>query len=301
MKYSSEEENPSDSLNFDSNFPWEDSDASLVKYDSLRSYRPSQGQVGPLKEKQSTESSIDEAFKSGEFLGWEPARRRGNSEQEVLTKTLCFCCDEEKEAEEKAVFLSSDFSHRRKRTLKIQDVHQSQQVLKHKEYIHDSLTCLDQEPIGNVQFSLIPITRWRFKPVSFAEVILVFGSSSTTTTTEAPKIPPQLSELIYQNYDPVKLQIHDDQPSPFQRRNSDFAEETTLVGSETIAQLNRLLNNVQNKVETVDAVQLESSETDVKSSELSEPSRPSAILKQPSKPLVNTLPGYNILRLLTGG
>ena len=153
VKYSSEEENPSDSLNFDSNFPWEDSDASLVKYDSLRSYRPSQGQVGPLKEKQSTESSIDEAFKSGEFLGWEPARRRGNSEQEVLTKTLCFCCDEEKEAEEKAVFLSSDFSHRRKRTLKIQDVHQSQQVLKHKEYIHDSLTCLDQEPIGNVQFS----------------------------------------------------------------------------------------------------------------------------------------------------
>ena len=71
--------------------------------------------------------------------------------------------------------------------------------------------------------------------------------------------------------------------------------------AETIAQLNRLLNNVQNKVETVDAVQLESSETDVKSSELSEPSRPSAILKQPSKPLVNTLPGYNILRLLTGG
>ena len=129
----------------------------------------------------------------------------------------------------------------------------------------------------------------------------MFGSSSTTTTTEAPKIPPQLSELIYQNYDPVKLQIHDDQPSPFQRRNSDIAEET-LVGSETIAQLNRLLNNVQNKVETVDAVQLESSETDVKSSsELSEPSRPSAILKQPSKPLVNTLPGYNILRLLTGG
>ena len=127
----------------------------------------------------------------------------------------------------------------------------------------------------------------------------MFGSSSTTTT-EAPKIPPQLSELIYQNYDPVKLQIHDDQPSPFQRRNSDIAEET-LVGSETIAQLNRLLNNVQNKVETVDAVQLESSETDVKSSELSEPSRPSAILKQPSKPLVNTLPGYNILRLLTGG
>ena len=105
-----------------------------------------------------------------------------------------------------------------------------------------------------------------------------------------------------------KLQIHDEtQPSPFQRRNSD----TLAVDepNETIeAQLNRLLNSVQNKVETVDAVQLESSLREdgveaakVKSSELSEPSRPAAILRQPSKPLVNTLPGYNILRLLTGG
>ena len=231
------------------------------------------------------------------FLGWEPnsnmrRRRKGQEviEQIPVTKTLCFCCDEEEDqAEEKAVFLSSDFSHRRKRTLKIQDVHQSQQVLKHKEYIHDSLTCLDQDPI---------------------EVILVFGPSSTSTT-KAPavlNIPPQLSESFYQNYDLAKLQIHDEtQPSPFQRRNSG----TLAVDepNETIeAQLNRLLNSVQNKVETVDAVQLESSLREdgeeaakVKSSELSEPSRPAAILRQPSKPLVNTLPGYNILRLLTGG
>ena len=141
---------------------------------------------------------------------------------------------------------------------------------------------------------------------------MVFGPSSTSTSTEAPalNIPPQLSETFYQNYDPIKLQIHDEtsQPSPFQRRKG----SDTLVDepNETIeAQLNRLLNSVQNKVETVDAVQLESSLREdgeeaakVKSSELSEPSRPAAILRQqPSKPLVNTLPGYNILRLLTGG
>lgn len=155
-----------------------------------------------------------------------------------------------------------------------------------------------------------PFLSNNFQPffLSFTEVILVFGPSSTSTSTEAPalNIPPQLSETFYQNYDPIKLQIHDEtQPSPFQRRNSD-----TLVDETVEAQLNRLLNSVQNKVETVDAVQLESSleeaeekkKTDVKSSELSEPSRPAAILRQqPSKPLVNTLPGYNILRLLTGG
>ena len=155
-----------------------------------------------------------------------------------------------------------------------------------------------------------PFLSNNFQPffLSFTEVILVFGPSSTSTSTEAPalNIPPQLSETFYQNYDPIKLQIHDEtQPSPFQRRNSD-----TLVDETVEAQLNRLLNSVQNKVETVDAVQLESSleeaeekkKTDVKSSELSEPSKPAAILRQqPSKPLVNTLPGYNILRLLTGG
>lgn len=157
-----------------------------------------------------------------------------------------------------------------------------------------------------------PFLSNNFQPffLSFTEVILVFGPSSTSTEAPALNIPPQLSETFYQNYDPIKLQIHDEtQPSPFQRRKG----SDTLVDepNETIeAQLNRLLNSVQNKVETVDAVQLESSleeaeekkKTDVKSSELSEPSRPAAILRQqPSKPLVNTLPGYNILRLLTGG
>lgn len=148
VKYSQVEErqkSPSDSLNFDSNFPWEKNSASLVKYDSLASF---QGSSSEEAEKQSTEA--DEAFKSGAFLGWDPARRnrrrkgQESIQQEPVTKTLCFCCEEEA----KKVFLSSDFSHRRKRTLKIQDVHQSQQVLKHKEYIHDSLTCLDQDPIG---------------------------------------------------------------------------------------------------------------------------------------------------------
>ena len=65
VKYSQEEErqkSPTDSLNFDSNFPWEENSASLVKYDSLRSLFGSNED-----EKQSTEA--DEAFKSGEFLG----------------------------------------------------------------------------------------------------------------------------------------------------------------------------------------------------------------------------------------
>lgn len=166
VKYSQVEErqkSPSDSLNFDSNFPWEKNSASLVKYDSLASF---QGSSSEEAEKQSTEA--DEAFKSGEFLGWEPARRRRRRkgqesiQQEPVTKTLCFCCEEEENQEAKKVFLSSDFSHRRKRTLKIQDVHQSQQVFKHKEYIHDSLTCLDQDPIG-ITLLLVP----RFCPIIF--------------------------------------------------------------------------------------------------------------------------------------
>ena len=65
-----EQKDLTDSLNFDSNFPWED--ASLVKYDSFRSYQGSGA-------KQSVEDEpIDEAFKSGEFLGWEPVRRRND-------------------------------------------------------------------------------------------------------------------------------------------------------------------------------------------------------------------------------
>ena len=42
VKYSQVEErqkSPSDSLNFDSNFPWEKNSASLVKYDSLASFQ----------------------------------------------------------------------------------------------------------------------------------------------------------------------------------------------------------------------------------------------------------------------
>ena len=278
------QEKESDSLNFDSNFPWED--ASLVKYDSFRSYKSPNSNEASM---QSTteDGAIDEAFKSGEFLGWEPVRRQDNSlditleDTEPVTKTLCFCCDSEE-----SPFLNRDFSHRKKRTVKIQDVHQSQQVLQHKEYIHDSLTCQDQDPI---------------------EVILVFGpETKTRTTTETPlRIPPQLAESLYPTYDPVKIQFHEESSSKFQRRNSVLAEET-------VAQ-NRLLNN-ENNVETVDAVQLESTKTSslnreeetstttgLKPSESSEPSRPSSLLKEPSRPLVNTLPGYNILRLLTGG
>ena len=111
------------------------------------------------------------------------------------------------------------------------------------------------------------------------------------------RIPPQLAESLYQNYDPIKIQLHESSPSTFQRRNSVLKEDT-------IAQ-NRLLNN-ENNVETVEAVQLESKDKQVEelleASESSEPSKPSSLLKESSKqPLVNTVPGYNILRLLTGG
>ena len=275
----------SDSLNFDSNFPWED--ASLVKYDSFRSAfkgsRESNEEALGSIQSTTEDGAIDEAFKSGEFLGWEPVRRQDNSlditleNNEPVTKTLCFCCEDSE-----SPFLNRDFSHRKKRTVKIQDVHQSQQVLQHKEYIHDSLTCQDQDPI---------------------EVILVFGPENTEiSTTESPlRIPPQLAESLYQNYDPVKIQLHES--SRFRKRYSILNSKA----EEPVAQ-NRLLNN-ENNVETVDAVQLESktsssseeTTTAFKPSESSEPSRPSSLLKEPSKPLVNTLPGYNILRLLTGG
>ena len=58
-----------------------------------------------------------------------------------VTKTLCFCC------EEKEDFFSADLIRRKRKSIKIDDAQQSQQIMLNKEYINDSIRCENQDPI----------------------------------------------------------------------------------------------------------------------------------------------------------
>ena len=98
-----------------------------------------------------------------------------------VTKTLCFCCDESEEKEESSMeFFKADLlRHRRRKrkrkSIKIEDTKQSEQIMLNKEYINDSMKCVNQEPV---------------------EVVLVFNervplktTTSTTTIATSTIIP----------------------------------------------------------------------------------------------------------------
>lgn len=290
-------------LNFDDSFPWEDAVA-LQKYDT--------------------------AFKSGAAFGWEKKKKEIEEQAKMkeqqpepeiqsridrimpvvqsVTKTLCFCCDESKEHQhmKKKEFLKGDLlKHKRKRKRKsitIEDSNQSEQIMLNKEYISDSMKCENQEPV---------------------EVVLVFNerksnpSTSTaattrrTTTTTSPNlskqvpreinVPPQLLETFgpnYYNFDPIKVDFASKSTStPFSKRRSDLVVDERIPSRNHSAarrKLDEMFSSSSMTATTTEAPPVRADESTT--------SKISSLLKAQSMPhIVDTMPGYNILRLFTGG
>ena len=77
-----------------------------------------------------------------------------------VTKTLCFCCDDELEEGQQLTlststtteFIKGDLLRhkrrkRKRKSIKIEDSKQSEQIMLNKEYISDSMKCENQEPV----------------------------------------------------------------------------------------------------------------------------------------------------------
>lgn len=156
---------------------------------------------------------------------------------------------------------------RKRKSIKIDDEEQSQQIMLNAEYINDQIRCVDQDPI---------------------EVILVFNSNNELMDNQESEenrvqVPPQLMETFgsnYEDFDPIKVQFVSSTTSPFSRRRS------SLAASE---------------LEPPTSTSTTTTEVPVRVMETSSP-KISSLLKEASVPhVVDTLPGYNILRLFTGG
>ena len=178
-----------------------------------------------------------------------------------------------------------------------------------REYIHDSIQCRDQEPV---------------------EVILSFQNNDyRTDNNNIVNIPPQLLETfgsnVY-NFDPIKVQLASNvasTQSPFARRRSsnihhnDILMALESMKNQEIVDVNKTSEEKQEMDDDLEYVNndifikndivksdIEEDTETVQRADISEKNTAqiSSLLKQSSVPLaVDTLPGYNILRLFTGG
>lgn len=236
-----------------------------------------------------------------------------------VTKTLCFCCDESKEHQhmKRKEFLKGDLlKHKRKRKRKsitIEDSNQSEQIMLNKEYISDSMKCENQEPV---------------------EVVLVFNerksnpSTSTaattrrTTTTTSPNlskqvpreinVPPQLLETFgpnYYNFDPIKVDFASKSAStPFSKRRSDLVVDERIplrnhsAARRKLDEMFRYDQGLLDEMLSSSSMMATTTEAPPVRADESTTSKISSLLKAQSMPhIVDTMPGYNILRLFTGG
>merc|ERR1712029_732691 len=141
----------------------------------------------------------------------------------------------------------------------------------------------------------------------------IIPRSTTTTTTTRPttmstrkviprrdiNVPPQLLETFgpnYYNFDPVKVHFASSTSSPFSKRRSD------LVVDERIPLRNPSASREAEMLSSSSMVATTTTEAPPVRAKESTTSKISSLLKAPSMPhIVDSMPGYNILRMFSGG
>ena len=294
------------------------------------------------------------------FRGTARADDRRNHQQQPpqLTHTFCVCCDEAEAAAASNNFFSGDFAKRRRRSVLIEDPDQSSTIFRHRQHIHDSLTCENQDPVevvllfgngyGDEEGEANEVTYNDYNDGGYRrEPVNVDFDSRRKWRSTTPRPDEGWPGMGGAGYDPVKMHflnvnrrinVSDTNDSAdleavllqlAKQREAEMAEDaTSTMPSASVPQEEDIQNNLMRPMESQThsvimpsvvsshdhgdhggpvqenaASKVEDMEAPLRSSDSDaiNNSRPSSLLRQPTQPVVNTLPGYNILRMLSSG